>query len=1119
MSVAYLHRESLSLTSTFYGLATDSSGEGQFIYNHRQCIGITESLVITPRIINQEKGGVILFVWNDVDKDKPSSFVTNFGIYDPESQSHKVIYTYEKKVKVVSCSLNQERTLLAFSIVKPRDHASDKKSKDVFQGFLAELQSVDKIVYSLNMERSTFLKVQFLYPDQQGQTHSRESSMLVFLHKESIGLYRVPVARIGDRGIMMSGQPKTEQVVRKFVWCQWDVLHQRLHFIQNLRADGGSGAAVGNGAGVDGVQQKMSTIQFYSRGKYEGLIDVPINFPFPYIRTADKPHYGDIPLHPGIPELTLNVAVLTQTSGTFCLCYHKLITEPRAKAMPQAPTDCQDIEYYISMVHHAKTLYGCVSNLPRHVAMQKRLVFSWLGSYLVVMLPGYFVHLLNVSPTFEPCHHLLLHDYKMIPNLTPELAATSTKHMAVKFNIGDEEESQQATKESSLPNLSASDPEQREEAITDQLASPDEPVLATEAFTDSPGQSEDLPDASQAEATRVQQQATNEEQTTILDESRSNDTSPSTATDQSQSMPTVYPIFSEACTTMKTLLPCQSFFRESGSTAQHLYDYRSGCLMKLVMNVDLMVDSFRKSYWQTRLAILHYLILHHKDPYAIKKLFEVLCDNLTSSEVNNMFTEYLVASTFAEMKKQVDREVLNLLSFTSIQTLRGQFEKGPLGERMAHVSYLNLELVDLNRRPSRDVVKRPPDNYWDVLVRRLKMRHSEPLAPRFSHTNVMRFYRQAEMEEASGKTMWDAMHVEDSFFDGVYTMKLTEIPASLWKKQQQQQQQSAQAAVAEVAGFVGGEGAISGRISRLEQVLGPTPLFLQTRIAQESTIFKRRLSMLTEDLLSKHLFRYLCKESRSKANNVAREYLYCQAKVSRQLCRLIWSLRGNHLSHELEDRLLPNLQDFGSDEEYELFQLYERFYLTATELGYPLPPGFSSFFTALGFKCLELHMFFQYVDNHILVLTPDFILQLLEDLPDDADEEIPHIKFQVISRLPKPFAEECFERWKHPITQQRKAREQVTQILQLGHILRVDSSGDMIQQARPMDPHNSRHTMAGTSDDAPFPPLGTLMKHLETIVNNTTSTRTVNFDTHLIEQAALYNTKTKTPFDLSTVNF
>ena len=80
-----------------------------------------------------------------------------------------------------------------------------------------------------------------------------------------------------------------------------------------------------------------------------------------------------------------------------------------------------------------------------------------------------------------------------------------------------------------------------------------------------------------------------------------------------------------------------------------------------------------------------------------------------------------------------------------------KYIQGPLGERLAHVSYLNLDLVDLNRRPSRDTVKRPPDNFWDVLVRRLKMRHLEPLLPRFSHSNVMRLYRQAEMEEAAGK--------------------------------------------------------------------------------------------------------------------------------------------------------------------------------------------------------------------------------------------------------------------------------------------------------------------------------------------------------------------------------
>ncbi|RUS84058.1 hypothetical protein EGW08_008170, partial [Elysia chlorotica] len=399
---------------------------------------------------------------------------------------------------------------------------------------------------------------------------------------------------------------------------QWDVLHQRLHFIQNLRADNNGGA--GNGSGVDGVQQKMSTIQFYSRGKYEGLIDVPINFPFPYIRTADKPHYGDIPLHPGIPELTLNVAVLTQTSGTFCLCYHKLITEPRAKTVPQIPTECQDIEYYISMVHHAKTLYGCVSNLPRHVALQKRLVFSWLGSYLVVMLPGYFVHLLNVSPTFEPCHHLLLHDYKMVPSIVADVSTSSTKHMSVKFDIGDEEESvlEEELKEQTPMDMSMGDSDPGQKAAGADRSDVEE---------QSPPSVETATLSQPLEVSASQQELGGSDSRPASEEVRQTDTSPgqrghhspSDCADQSESSTTVYPIFSKFCSAMKTLLPCQSFFRESGSTAQHLYDYRSGCLMKLVLNVDLMLDSFKKSYWQTRLAILHYLILHHKDPYAIKR--------------------------------------------------------------------------------------------------------------------------------------------------------------------------------------------------------------------------------------------------------------------------------------------------------------------------------------------------------------------------------------------------------------------------------------------------------------------------------------------------------------------
>lgn len=42
---------------------------------------------------------------------------------------------------------------------------------------------------------------------------------------------------------------------------------------------------------------------------------------------------------------------------------------------------------------------------------------------------------------------------------------------------------------------------------------------------------------------------------------------------------------------------------------------------------------------------------------------------------NNVLIYESTASTFAEMKKQVDKDILNLLSFTFTQTLRGQVEK------------------------------------------------------------------------------------------------------------------------------------------------------------------------------------------------------------------------------------------------------------------------------------------------------------------------------------------------------------------------------------------------------------------------------------------------------------
>ena len=62
---------------------------------------------------------------------------------------------------------------------------------------------------------------------------------------------------------MMSSQPETVQLVRKFVWCQWNAQFQRLHFIENVRLDNNVSSE---------VSQRMSTVQFYGRAEYENMV-------------------------------------------------------------------------------------------------------------------------------------------------------------------------------------------------------------------------------------------------------------------------------------------------------------------------------------------------------------------------------------------------------------------------------------------------------------------------------------------------------------------------------------------------------------------------------------------------------------------------------------------------------------------------------------------------------------------------------------------------------------------------------------------------------------------------------------------------------------------------------
>ncbi|XP_056000277.1 protein pigeon-like isoform X3 [Ostrea edulis] len=926
-----------------------------------------------PRILNQEKNGLVLFTWDDVTQASKGAICTHLGLYDPINKTHEVIWIYNQRVRMVSCSMNKGRSLIAFTIINKDDSLTAKMpGKDIYSVFLAEIQAKSTRVFSLNIERQQFIKVQFLY---DSQASDRESHLLLMLHRESVGLYHIRLGRVGEKGVVMLDQPKTEQLIKRFFWCQWDSLYQRLYYLQYMKRGEGEKAK---------ISPSISCIQFYQNAQHDNILDIPIQFPFPHIKSTSKVQYSNDHLDSGIPDSYLNMVVLTLANGTFCICYQKMETPytadrrspvKRAKKSPgpnpsplsahslsDTDEETTDINYYICMVHHAKTLHGCVTGLPH--SRKYRLNFSWHGDYLMVMLPGHFVHLLNVGIEFEPCQHILLHERSIQGSL-------DSIHR-------DGEDIRQTGSGDSHGNSSS--------AIVDVS------VLSTAA--------EKLNNISNSSLQELQ--------------------------------------------------------RDS-PTGSSFYDNSSGAVWRVHVNMETLIQLFVHCYMSTtRAALLHYVLTRTRDFFLIKRLFEMLSNDIPSCEVPALMAEFLIATTYSSMRRQFDREILKLVPFTASDTFRGQFEKSYEGERIARVSYMPLACVSIASKSAKDRSQKRGsvgDDLWDILRHHLRWMQLEELV-RFSHKSVKTLCeaRTKSMEKGGSQ----GTKTEDQYFCSSLHGHKTRSSRS----------------VSPAPGTLTFNN--NNKRVRPDTVLGTAPPFLQgINIAELSEIAVDT----TKELFTNHLNKYLRKEARSKGQSVAKEYIACQIQQSRQLCHLLWNLRGPLLPYTDLD-FLPNLTDPSTDDEYELFQLFERYYQTCTEFSFPLPQGFISYFTALGYRNLNSSLFLQYVDHGVLQLTGEFMAQVLADIRNTKEEV--KMKQQIISRLPQSLAEECYREWNHPLCQIYFAHKQVSNILEDCMAAPQEEAGRQLSDLSYMA--RDRSESSGSSlMDISFPPLASFLHYLETL--------------------------------------
>ncbi|CAH1785054.1 unnamed protein product [Owenia fusiformis] len=913
----------------------------QWILDRRKRQDIKGSNDVKFKLLGQEKDGTLLYCWIDIVPElEEEGPVVHIGTYDPSSKYNKLVFMHDKNVNIVNCTINLEKTFLGF-VTQEYDSADGtgsptQRPREIYKAFIAEIQPQERVFY-LNIERPNALKLQFLYTKYRGQV-DRESHMLVILHKESIGLYHIPISKMGDKAVILGGQPRKQQVTnKKFTWCQFDQQNQRLYVIYHRKSPNQTG-----GSQYDPV---LASFQFTGQANIEVMVELPLEVPVSYSRSSSRSSYLNLPLCSGIPDSSVNIEVVSQSNGTLCVCYqHPLPATPRTSAPLQEfegalAEELIELKYSVCIIHLGKTLNCSVPKFPRSIAKKSRIHFSVLNDYVLVYLPNYFVHLLNIGIEFEPCHHILNHAIPRHPTQTP---TNRSVHLS--------------------------------------------------SF-------------------------------------------------------------------------CKDRTKSRSDIGACFYDNASQIAYKMTLNKDGLVNMFRKSVSSsTRLAILHYAVVHNKELPFIKQLFEVMACDVTNSEIPALLEEFLIGYSYSAMRKQLDRDTMRLLPFTTSETGRGQNEKMSSGERVAQISYTPIKqaFTLLTKK-----LKFTSGDLWDSVCRRLRTVQTEPLQ-RFNNRSVYNQLLEMEQEEKAPTGSKES----SSFFKKLSAAAKIAFGPRPDKKDRPP--------------------------SRSEQILGTMPHFMDEK---EADLKQERIAALTKDRLTQHLCHYLKSDSIQKIQNMSTEYISCQIHQSRLLCHMIWSVMACN-----QDQYIPlNVPSTQSD--YELFQLMERYYLVVIETAFPLPPGFDAFFAALGFRCLDFRLFIQYVDRDVLRLTADFIRQVLEDLEDTPSNV--RIKYQLITKLPKEQAMGCFQHWGNKISIKYRANQYVQNILKQvpGASFPEASLPDSTSMGASASLSGSR---TATPTNLPFPPLSTFLKLLEQKdpkLISRDAQRITGMDSRFIEEAALLDSK------------
>ncbi|XP_026731538.1 protein pigeon [Trichoplusia ni] len=227
----------------------------------------------------------------------------------------------------------------------------------------------------------------------------------------------------------------------------------------------------------------------------------------------------------------------------------------------------------------------------------------------------------------------------------------------------------------------------------------------------------------------------------------------------------------------------------------------------------------------------------------------------------------------------------------------------------------------------------------------------------------------------------------------------------------------------------------------------------------------------------------------SGVHAVSTRWAAAQLEAARALCRALTRALAASPQHN-QQRGFTFIDEMDPTHAYIVFKVLEQYYLATDSIAFPLPQGFSSFFTYLGYRTLPFHSFVQYVHRNVFELQID-VMKAIIAYKDDDNKSTVNNKLRLIQLVGEGRARRVLAGWGQRAALVLRARDHAHALL----------SGRAARR-----PRQDRPNTASLTDTAGISalPSGERLSPLDTFLDLLTAKASLNeLDFNLIIEATL----------------